>query len=192
MHRGWEPCSTFHNLEEILQVSVTCLTCKSVSRFYFPFTFLVCLPRWVHSSFFAKASLPGDCALMITLLTLWPKADHQQKLSFSSESQSFPLEWSFLWLSKNETLISFKWSCSRENFALHLSVHKWLKNAMDIVNVLSHPILRQIEDRTLIGRAEVTFIMEIRIYIIKCTYTYGFLFLIILGKDMSYHTCHEN
>lgn len=62
---------------------------------------------------------------------------------------------------------------------------------MDILNVLSCPILSQVEDKTLIGRGEVTFIMEIRIYIIKCTYTYGFLFLIILGKAMSYHTCHE-
>lgn len=64
------------------------------------------------------------------------------------------------------------------------------KKAMDILNVVSHPIIRQIEDGTLIGRGEVTFIMEIRIYIVKCTYMYGFL-LIILGKAMSYHICQE-
>lgn len=103
------------------------LTHKSVSRFYFLFTLLVCLPRWVHTSFFGKASLPGDCALMITLLTLCPKANHQQKLSFSSEPQSFPLEWSFLWLSKNEIPISLKQNCSRGNCALRPCVHKWLR-----------------------------------------------------------------
>lgn len=62
---------------------------------------------------------------------------------------------------------------------------------MDILNVASHPIIRQIEDGTLIGRGEVTFTMEkIRMHIIKCTYMYGFL-LIIFGKAVSYHICQE-
>lgn len=62
---------------------------------------------------------------------------------------------------------------------------------MNILNIVFHTVIRQIEGGTLIGRGEVTFIMGIRIYIIKRKYAYGLLFLIILEKTMSYHICHE-
>ena len=58
---------------------------------------------------------------------------------------------------------------------------------MDILNVVAYPIIRQIEDGPLFGRGEVTFVIQAGIYVTKCTYTYGFLFLLILGKAMSYH-----